>query len=338
MFLTLIFLRFALSVIFGMAGVAKLLDLRGTREAVTNFGVPPSFAKAVAFMLPLTEIGIALGLLFAKSARQSTLAASALLMIFVVAIGVNLLRGRAPECHCFGQLYSRPLGWPTLARNLVFAVCAIFVFWQVHLETETATAAEYASKALAASLFLAVAAVTTLLLLWNRRKRNVASDRDTGSGGLALHSPAPAFDLASYEGNRGSLDQLLHKGKPLLLIFTNPNCGPCVTLFEEVREWQRDHSEQITIALITQGTIKENFLNVTRNSLVNVLLQQKHEVAEAYQAIVTPTAVVVSLDRKIASGVAAGAEEIRHLFRETLALHARRTEPSSPLGTPVLSA
>jgi thiol-disulfide isomerase/thioredoxin len=338
MLLTLLTLRFALSVIFGMAGVAKLLDLRGTREAVTNFGVPPRFAKAVAFMLPLTEIGIALGLLLAKSARQSALAASALLMIFVVAIGVNLLRGRAPECHCFGQLYSRPLGWPTLARNLVFAVCAIFVFWQVQLETETATAAEYESKALSACLFLAVAAVTTLLLLWNRRKRNVANDRDTGSRGLALHSPAPAFDLASYEGNRGSLDQLLHKGKPLLLIFTNPNCGPCVTLFEEVREWQRDHSEQITIALITQGTIKENFVNVTRNSLANVLLQQKHEVAEAYQATVTPTAIVVSLDREIASEVAAGAEEIRHLLRETLALHARTTELSSLLGTPVLSA
>ncbi len=338
MFLTLIFLRFALSVIFGVAGAAKLLDLRGTREAVTNFGVPPSFAKALAFILALTEIGIALGLLFAKSARQSALAASALLMIFVVAIGVNLLRGRAPECHCFGQLYSRPLGWPALARNLVFAVCAVFVFWQVQLETETATAAEYASKALSASLFLAVAAVTTLLLLWNRRKRNVANDRDTGSRGLALHSPAPAFDLASYEGNRGSLDQLLHKGKPLLLIFTNPNCGPCVTLFEEVGEWQRDHSEQITIALITQGTIKENFVNVTRNSLANVLLQQKHEVAEAYQATVTPTAVVVSLDREIASQVAAGAEEIRHLLKETLALHAKRTELSSPLGTPVLSA
>ena len=338
MLLTLLTLRLALSVIFGVAGAAKLLDLRGTREAVTNFGVPPSFAKAVGFILPLTEIGIALGLLFARSAWQSALAASALLMIFVVAIGVNLLRGRAPECHCFGQLYSRPLGWPTLARNLVFAVCALFVFWQVQLDAKAALATGLASAALSASLFLAVAAVTTLLLLWNRRKRSVVNDRDSGSRGLALHSPAPPFDLASYEGNRGSLDQLLHKGKPLLLIFTNPNCGPCVTLFEEVREWQRDHSEQITISLITQGTIKDNFVNVTRNSLAHVLLQQKHEVAEAYQATVTPTAVVVSLDRQIASEVAAGAEEIRKLLRGTLALHARRTELSSPLVTPVLSA
>ena len=338
MFLTLIFLRFGLGVIFGVAGAAKLLDWRGAREAVTNFGVPNSLAKEVAFVLPLIEIGIASGLLFAKSARQSALAASVLLMIFVVAIGVNLLRGRAPECHCFGQLYSRPLGWPTLARNLVFAVCALFVFWQGQLDANVALTPGLTSAAQSLSLSLAVAAATTLLLLWNRRKRHVVNDRDTGSRGLALHSPAPAFDLASYEGNRGSLDQLLHYGKPLLLIFTNPNCGPCVTLFEEVREWQRDYSEQITIALITQGTIKENFVNVTRNSLANVLLQQQHEVAEAYQSTMTPTAVVVSLDRRIASEAAAGAEEIRRLLRETLGLRPGKIEQSSPVREPVLSA
>ena len=191
MLLTLIFLRFALSLIFGVAGAAKLLDWRGAREAVTNFGVPPSFAKAVAFMLPLTEIGIALGLLFAKSAWQSALAASVLLMIFVVAIGVNLLRGRAPECHCFGQLYSRPLGWPTLARNLVFAVCALFVFWRVQLDTNPALAPGLTSAAQSASLFVAVAAVTTLLLLWNRRKRNVVNDRDTGSQDWHYTLPLP---------------------------------------------------------------------------------------------------------------------------------------------------
>ena len=79
-------------------------------------------------------------------------------------------------------------------------------------------------------------------------------------------------------------------------------------------------------------------MNVTRNRLANVLLQQQHEVAEAYRSTMTPTAVVVSLDRKIASEVAAGAEEIRNLLRETLALHAGRIELASHVSEPVLSA
>jgi hypothetical protein len=35
----------------------------------------------------------------------------ALLVLFIVAIAVTLARGRKPDCHCFGQLHSKPIGW-----------------------------------------------------------------------------------------------------------------------------------------------------------------------------------------------------------------------------------
>jgi protein-disulfide isomerase len=104
----------------------------------------------------------------------------------------------------------------------------------------------------------------------------------------------------------------------VLLIFTNPNCGPCVLLFEEIKEWQDSHSEQLTIALLSFGTIKQNFVNVARNGLGQVLLQQKREVAEKYGANLTPTAVVVSTSGRIASPLAAGADEIRNLLGTVL--------------------
>jgi hypothetical protein len=47
-----------------------------------------------------------------------------LLLLFVVGIGLNLARGRHPDCHCFGQLHSAPAGWSTLIRNLVLTVVA----------------------------------------------------------------------------------------------------------------------------------------------------------------------------------------------------------------------
>ena len=103
-----------------------------------------------------------------------------------------------------------------------------------------------------------------------------------------------------------------------MLIFANPTCGPCVVLFEEVKEWQESHCEQLTIALISFGTIKENFVNVARNGLGQVLLQQEREVAEKYGANVTPTAVVVNTSGRIASPLAAGADEIRKLLTTTL--------------------
>jgi protein-disulfide isomerase len=136
--------------------------------------------------------------------------------------------------------------------------------------------------------------------------------------GLPLDSAAPPFELAAYAGGTTSLAQLLEPGKPVLLIFTNPTCGPCVVLFAEVKKWQESHSEQLTIALISFGTIKENFVNVARNGLGQVLLQKQREVAEKYNANVTPTAVIVSASGKIASPLAAGADEIRKLLENVV--------------------
>ena len=336
--LILIFLRFALGVIFGVAGVTKLFDWRRAREAVINFGVPSQFVTVVTFLLPLAELAIAIGLSFSRFARLSALAAFLLLLIFAVMIGINLLRGRAPECHCFGQLYSRPLGWPTLLRNLAFASVAGFIFWRKSVSGDESIAAGLTTPAQLAYLVVVLGAVT-MALFFSDRKKKIATqqDHDSAPRGLPLGFSAPIFDLASYEGGRGSLEQLLGFGKPLLLIFTNPNCGPCVSLFEEVGKWQRRYCEQITIAPISQGTIKENFVNISRNSLENVLLQQEREVAEAYQSTVTPTAVLINVEGKIASRVAGGTDEIRKLLNATLGT-ASTVELSSQLGEPALSA
>ena len=47
-----------------------------------------------------------------------------MLTLFLIAVGVAMIRGRKPDCHCFGQLHSAPVGWPTLIRNCVLAAGA----------------------------------------------------------------------------------------------------------------------------------------------------------------------------------------------------------------------
>src|SRR6266852_6262938 len=133
MLLIIVFVRIALSVVFSLAGVTKLMDQPGTREAVENFGAPSGMAPAVAFILPFIELAIAVGLLFSGTTVVSSFAGILLLGLFVVAISVNLARGQTHDCHCFVQLYSRPLGCSTLSRNIVFALGAGFVLWQAAL-------------------------------------------------------------------------------------------------------------------------------------------------------------------------------------------------------------
>ena len=50
-----------------------------------------------------------------------------------------------------------------------------------------------------------------------------------------------------------TLDALRSAEKPVLLLFTDPSCGPCNAMMGDVGKWQRDLSEKLTIAVITRG-------------------------------------------------------------------------------------
>ena len=125
----LLIARLVLGGVFVLAGVAKLSDLKGSRQAIIDFGVPPAIAAPLGLLLPVAELSVAATLLPASTAWWGALGALALLAVFVVGITYNLARGRKPDCHCFGQLHSAPAGWKTLARNGVLAVVAGFVLW-----------------------------------------------------------------------------------------------------------------------------------------------------------------------------------------------------------------
>src|ERR671912_1415681 len=126
----LLIARLVLAAVFTIAGVAKLADLKGSRQAIIDFGVPSAIAAPLGLLLPLAELTVAATLLPASTAWWGALGALALLSLFVVGITYNLARGRTPNCHCFGQLHSAPAGWKTLVRNGVLAVLAAFLVWQ----------------------------------------------------------------------------------------------------------------------------------------------------------------------------------------------------------------
>jgi uncharacterized membrane protein YphA (DoxX/SURF4 family) len=122
--------RLLLAMVFAVAGVAKLADREGSRQAIVDFGLPSALAAPFGLLLPLAELAVAATLLPASTAWWGSLGALALLSVFVVGISINLARGRKPDCHCFGQLHSSPAGWKTLARNGALAAVAGFVLWQ----------------------------------------------------------------------------------------------------------------------------------------------------------------------------------------------------------------
>src|SRR5918995_584070 len=122
--------RVLLVLVFSVAGITKLADRGGSKRALVDFGVPASLAAPLGVLLPLVELAVAAALIPASTAWWGAVGALVLLCLFVVGIGANLARGRRPECHCFGQLHSEPVGWKTLVRNGVLAAVAGFVVWR----------------------------------------------------------------------------------------------------------------------------------------------------------------------------------------------------------------
>jgi uncharacterized membrane protein YphA (DoxX/SURF4 family)/peroxiredoxin len=121
---SLLALRLLLAVVFLLAGAAKFADPAGTRQALRDFGLPRLIATPMVLLLPLLEIAVSVALVPASLAWYGAWGALALLTIFLIAVGVAMLRGRKPDCHCFGQLHSSPVGRQTLLRNVVLAACA----------------------------------------------------------------------------------------------------------------------------------------------------------------------------------------------------------------------
>jgi hypothetical protein len=295
-----------LAAVLATAGVAKLRDRAGSREAIAGFGFPASLVAPLGLAIPIAELAAGGALLAGPARTFGALGALGLLVGFSLAITWNLARGRTPECHCFGQLHSSPAGPLTLARNAALIALAGLV----------AGRADPALTALAAAGGVAIVAVGWAL---SRRATLVAGG---GASGLAIGAPAPSFELPSLEGSTVSLRSLLAPGRPALLVFSDPHCGPCQALAPEIAEWQHLYSDELTIAVIerrdgaTGGRRDEHGRRT-------VLLQSETEVSDSYGARGTPTGVLVGADGRVASPVASGSAAIENL----MAANVTRFEP-----------
>ena len=335
--------RLVLALIFVVAGLAKLADLAGSRQALRDFGVPAVLANPLGVLLPVAELAVAVALVPTVSAWWGALGALVLLLLFVVGIGSNLARGRHPDCHCFGQLHSAPASWPTLIRNVVLAAVAsvVVVFgrstpgpgvldWLAALSIVQGTLVLVGVLLLALLigegwvLFQILSQQGRLLLRIEALEARLAeagpapSQARAGAAGLAVGSPAPSFALPTLTGETITLQAVRAPGKPVMLLFSDPGCGPCNALLPEIGRWQREHATKVVVALLSRGTVEANRPKVTEYGLTHVLLQKDREVAQAYQANGTPSALLIRPDGTIGSPLAQGADAIRALLDKTL--------------------
>lgn len=328
--------RILLASVFLVAALTKLADPGGSRRSLAAFGVPPMLSGLLGVLLPVAELAVAIALVPVVSAVAGAIGAMLLLALFIAGIGINLLRGRRPDCHCFGQLHSTPVGWPTVARNLALLAAAAFVVMSsgngapvsVLAWAGPLTSIQQAAV-VAGFIVLALLGLQSLLLLRVVQQQGRILERleapvPAGTAGTvsAASAPpagrpvgtaAPDFALPALDGRTVSLAALLAERKPVVLFFSDPNCVPCGALMPEFAELEEKHAHALTVAVITRGTAEAN-REKTQGRLTRVALQRDREIFEAYGVVGTPTVVLVNPDGTIGSALAQGDAAIRQLL------------------------
>ena len=334
---SLLIARVGLAAVFALAAVAKLADRRGTRATLVEFGLPPALAGPCAITLPVVELTIAVLLLPTLTARSGALAAAVMLVVFSAAIARSLARGEQPDCNCFGQLHSAPVGPAALLRNLaVLAVGVAVVAAGPGRSLSSALAGVNWLAALAVAALVAILAVQSWfgyhLFRQNGRllERIRALEERRGEPqhgrqhpGLPESTQAPEFELPDIAGRRRSLKQLLAGGVPVALAFLDPDCGACTPLLPRLAQLRSERAGQLELAILTRGDKAETQARINGYEFDTVLLQDEHEVADAFRIQRVPSAVLVAADGRIASPVAVGPNAIEELLsgHPTLEVH-----------------
>jgi thiol-disulfide isomerase/thioredoxin/uncharacterized membrane protein YphA (DoxX/SURF4 family) len=333
--IALLIIRLILFGVFAVAGISKLLDPEGAKKAMRDFGTPEEFTDFFAVGLPFAEIVFAVCLLFVSMSWVGAAGALLLLTTFIGGIIWQMAQGNAPDCHCFGQIHSEPVGKKSLIRNVIFALMALVLLFSGRTNQGLDLAATTGGMVqMVLILFLVILGILLLGYLVKvaaqqneivRRlgvlefatsdpsavERNEAGDP---SDGLPIGAPLPDFAIPDLNGRIVQFEHLLAENKPLLFLFVGAQCAPCESLLPEIAEWERELSNKLKFVFVSHGDVttnKEKF-GLSRIALV----EKDRELAVSVNAKWTPSALFVDSGGIIASHIAPGDVAIRRLVEQ----------------------
>ena len=131
--------------------------------------------------------------------------------------------------------------------------------------------------------------------------------------GLRAGTPAPDFNLPDLAGAQRTLGEF--RGRRVLLVFSDPDCGPCQVLAPKlVHFYQWHRRDDLEVIVISRGDPAVNRALAREHGLPFPVLLQKHwEVSRDYAMFATPVAYLIDQQGRIARDVAVGADAILQL-------------------------
>ncbi|SAK84805.1 methylamine dehydrogenase accessory protein MauD [Caballeronia pedi] len=126
--------------------------------------------------------------------------------------------------------------------------------------------------------------------------------------GLKAGTPAPNFRLPSLDGNELALENF--RGQRVLLVFTDPGCGPCELLAPHLERVNRERKD-LLVLMVSRQDAEINRQKVAKLGLTFlVVLQRNWEVSLLYATFATPVGYLIDERGILGSDVAEGSDAI----------------------------
>lgn len=118
-----------IGLVFLFSAFGKLRDPRGFVRGVIAYQVlPQRLAIGYGLLLVPLEVALALSMLSDRFVRTGAVLALLLLTSFLLAVGLNVRRGRALSCFCFGAAAGEQVSGRSLARIVLLLTATVLVF------------------------------------------------------------------------------------------------------------------------------------------------------------------------------------------------------------------
>lgn len=331
-----------------VSAVTKLGDRQGIEDAMTSLRLPMRPAhRTVAALLPGVELLLALALWVpvAGIGVVAAVAATALMLAYLVIIARALTFEEEVSCSCFGSLASPTVSPATLWRNILLVALAGATLFAA-LTGRTAQAVTQAPLTLLGTVLALLAAVVlTVLVLGGTRSGSRAggdgeADRTGGGDGAARgddaedgaavdgaadgdeeelldyeRAPIPGGVLQRRDGSLVTLRQLAGR-RAVLLIFVSEGCGPCERVLDAVPAWITDLSPFMDVRIALSRPVDQLREATLQRAGDQVLHDLQFTARTALGARVAPSAVLLGADGLLAGGPVTGGSAVAEFVAE----------------------
>jgi hypothetical protein len=124
--------RWILGGMFVYASYNKVLAPAVFAKIIYGYGLfPAMFINLIAIIVPFLELVAGLALIIGFYPRSAALIVNAMLLVFITALSINLIRGHEFDCGCFSINASTQESYagPLIIRDFLILALGVHVFF-----------------------------------------------------------------------------------------------------------------------------------------------------------------------------------------------------------------